>query len=1114
MDNKNRILTGLAAGGALFAACPALAQYSPTPEFTGKIGKTVSETRTVYPRRNPVARPGAPNVIWILLDDTGFGASSAFGGLVEMPTLEYLANNGLRFNNFHTAAISAATRACLLTGRNHHANHVGRFIDDEFGVPGYDNFLPMENGTMAEVLRENGYATFCVGKYNLTPFENGGPTGPFNRWPTGRGFDHFFGYHPCAGADDQWHTFIYRETNREPEDPEGRPAITRFADEAINYVALQKSFAPDQPFFLYFAPGTAHTPYQAPREWIDKYRGHFDAGWGDYAEETLRRQKAMGLVPEKTELPPANAGVDDWDALPAREKKLYARQMEAFAGFLSEADYEIGRIVDFLRRIGQLDNTLIIVAMGDNGASGTGGRVGSKGLPKKNEQAFIDEELKKIDNYGDETTLPFYNNGWATACNTPFRYYKRWADYEGGTHDGLIVFYPAGIRETGGVRTQYTHVSDIFPTTVELTGSTVPEMINGYPQSPIQGTSFAYAVTSPDNNVEDRKTLQYYEMHGSYALYKDGWKVTVPNSDINVFRADIYPDNGIHLYNLKEDFNESRDLAEQYPEKVRELLAAFEKEAAENHIYPLKSEYVTDPDYPKPLRPHYDIYTGARDWGELPYFDGTQNLSYSLSVHIDDAGEKASGVLVSQKTFALYVLDGTIVYAISDKDKLVASLPLPAGTSVVKVRAEIQGRRTQVSLFVNDAPAGSREMPGRINIHGRKQCVEIGRQWGLAVTGDYTSPFPFSGKIFKVCVDIEDNVIEHSPDNYVSSIQRGKWKLVYKMKEGALELYEITKDPFLKNNLAGDHPVIANELAKRLGTALTNENAVMPMLPKTGKPAPMPNTRYLSCEKEWEPYYVDFESEKICIVDEIVPRNIPIEGATQGFAVHGKYGVLVRDGGQCNIFDLEKPGFVSSFMLENNKSHCNNACFGPDYPSKRAVFPYFYVSECRDERSCYVYELTKKGSKLVQRIFFDDSTCERAIDWAVDPDNRMIYAYEGNGPGRERTLRKFRLPSVSEGAEVHLSQKDCLGKTEDIHGIYIGQGSVVRDGKIYLTQGGPKRDMDLHIFDPDGKRQQVLNLRFIGLEPEGIDIQDGWIYVAFNAPQKPRFANIWRFKIR
>lgn len=754
MDNKNKLITGLAAGGALLAGFPALAQHSPTPEFKGKIGRTVEETKTDYPRYNPVARPGSPNVVWIVLDDTGFGVSSAFGGLVQTPTLEYLADNGLRFNNFHTAAISAATRACLLTGRNHHNNHVGRFNDDQYGAPSYDTYWPMENGTIAEILRENGYATICVGKYNGAPYENGSLAGPFNRWPLGRGFDHYYGFNAASGAEDQWHPILYRDTHREPEDPLGRPVICRFADEAINYIADRKSAAPSQPFFLYFSTGTSHTPYHASREWVDKYHGAFDSGWGEYARKTLENQIALGVVPQGTKLPVANADVQDWDSLSADEKKLYTRQMEVFAGFTSQADYEIGRIVDFIRRIGELDNTMIVVVMGDNGASGEGGRTGGRELNPKQEKEYIAAELAKYDHYGDDRTWPFYPTGWAQACNTPFRYYKKWADYEGGTHDGLIVFYPAGIKEKGGIRTQYTHATDILPMTVEITGSTVPSTINGYPQTPIEGTSFAYAVTSPDNKVKDRKRMQYYELNASYALYEDGWKITFPNGLVNGLRKNIYPDTEVRLYNLREDFNESKDQAKKYPGKVKKMLADFEKVAEQYHIFPLKDGKRSDPNYPVPQRPHYDIYTGARGYGEYPYFDGSLGKPYTISVYIDEAGAKANGVLMSQRQFALYVLDGEVVYATDNGDRVVASKPLPEGSSVVKVVADHKGKNTTVTLYIDDEPCGSAKLSVKVNIPGKSNAIQVGRQWGVPVNNDYVSPFLFSGKIFKGCVDI------------------------------------------------------------------------------------------------------------------------------------------------------------------------------------------------------------------------------------------------------------------------------------------------------------------------------------------------------------------------
>ena len=756
MTGKTKLITGMAAaGGALLATTPSLAQYSPVAPFNGKVGKTVQDTKTDYPGHNPVARLGAPNVVWIILDDTGFGVSSAFGGLVETPTMDFLAENGLRFNNFHTASISAATRACLLTGRNHHNCHLGRFNDDKFGVPGYDTYLPMENGTIAEILRENGYATFCVGKYNAIPVTDGSNAGPYNRWPTGRGFDHYYGFNPSSGSGDQWHPLMYRNTHREPEDPQGRPAIARLADEAINYIAEEQTAAPDKPFFLYFAPAATHTPFQASQEWVDKYRGRFDSGWEDYARRTLENQLRMGVVPAGTELPVKNADVDDWNSLSDKERRLYARQMEAFAGFMSETDYEIGRIVDFLRRIGELDNTLIIVALGDNGPSGEGSHTGGREMAPKKEKEYIEAELAKYDHYGDERTSPFYPVGWAQACATPFRYYKKWADYEGGTHDGLIVFYPDGNLQKGGIRTQYTHVTDILPTTVEMTGSTVPKTINGYKQTPVEGTSFAYAVNSPDGNVPDRKTLQYYELNSSYALYKDGWKVQFPNGDVNKQVRSFFPDTDVHLYNLKEDFNEAHDLAAQYPQKVKQMLKEFDKIARKNNIYPLKNGKSADPNYPPVTRKHYEIYLGARPWGEYPFFDGSLGQPYTFSVYIDEAGPDASGVLLSQKAFALYVLDGTPVYAASDGSRLVADRKLPAGSSVVKVKAEQGDKKTTIHLFIDDQPVGSKTLKIKQNLAPKANCINVGRQWGVAVNSDYESPFQFTGKIFKATVDVD-----------------------------------------------------------------------------------------------------------------------------------------------------------------------------------------------------------------------------------------------------------------------------------------------------------------------------------------------------------------------
>lgn len=773
MDKKNLILSA----GALLSVVPAAGQYSPTPKFTGKIGKTVATTQTAYPERNPKAPQGAPNVVWILLDDVGFAGTSPFGGLIDTPTFEYLAQNGLRFNNFHTTSISAPTRAALLTGRNHHSVHTGMFNTDTYGAPGYDTYEPLESGNIAEILRENGYNTFAVGKYHATPDGNGTAAGPFNRWPTGRGFDHYFGYTPTAGCDDQWHPFIYRDTQREPDDSLGQLAITRFTNEAINFIADQKTADPDKPFFLYFAPGAAHWPLQTSREWLDKYKGKFDEGWDEYAKKILAKQIEQGIVPKGTKLPVRNADLDKWSSLNANEKKLFARQMELYAGVLSQADYEIGRIVDYLREINQLDNTVIILATGDNGSEASGRKTGVFGANphRQNDRAYrdslVNEELKILDLQGSEVTYTHYAEGWAAAIDTPFRYYKGYADYEGGTRNGLIVFAPKFIKEKGAIRTQYTHVIDVLPTTVELTQTKVPEVINGYKQNPVEGISFAYAIESPDNRVADRHTSQYFELGGSFAYYKDGWKIQFPNDSIFGYRQrGNHLDTTPHLYHVAVDINESKDLAKKYPEKVTELKAEFDKVAEKYHVYPLKPWGYQDKAalQHKALtqKKHYDIYLGARNYTEIADFSPTRGSGYVLTAEIEAQGEKTNGVLYSNAggmttNFSFYLKDGVPVFAYKplfesqEPIKLVGSKAIPSGK--VKVQAEVakdnHSDNYTVTLLVNGEKVGSKSINLKYLSLG---SLQIGRNWGPSVSpADYKSPGYLQGKFIKTYIDVK-----------------------------------------------------------------------------------------------------------------------------------------------------------------------------------------------------------------------------------------------------------------------------------------------------------------------------------------------------------------------
>jgi arylsulfatase len=578
---------------ALLLSGSAMAQYSPTPKFEGKIGKTLEDTKEAYPKNRPEAPAGAPNVVWILIDDIGYGATTAFGGLIETPTFDRLSNQGLRYTNWHTCAFSAPTRAALLTGRNQHSVHTGYFSEASYGTPGYDGYLPFETATIAEILRENGYNTYAVGKYHITSPSDVSAVGPFNRWPTGRGFDHYYGYNPSAGAGDQWNPVIFRDTQQEPKDPQGRHFTELITNEAIRYISGQKKADPDKPFFLYYAPGAAHAPHQVAQEWIDKYKGKFDKGWDWYREEALARQKKLGVVPANIQLAPQNPNVKPWNELNADQQRIFAQYMETYAGFVSHTDHEIGRIIDYLEQIGQLDNTLVVLMIGDNGAEGGGG-VNGRLYPSKDGETqaqLFARSLENLDNLGGPQSVPLYPSGWAAATNVPFRFYKGNPCWEGGTHDPLVLFFPKKIREKGGIRSQYAYVSDILPTTVELTGAKIPETINGYRQQPVEGVSLAYSIDG--KNVPEHHNLQYHEMTGSYAIYKDGWKASFPNGVANRAADPQKPDE-VYLFNTKEDFNEVNNLADKYPDKVKELAKVFEAEAWKYNVYPLKRNWVNN----------------------------------------------------------------------------------------------------------------------------------------------------------------------------------------------------------------------------------------------------------------------------------------------------------------------------------------------------------------------------------------------------------------------------------------------------------------------------------------------------------------------------------------
>ena len=581
-----------AVGSTLMLATSArLALHAQTAQpYQGVVGRTLAESKEWWPE--PVKAPaGAPNVVWVLLDDVGFGASSTFGGLIQTPTFDSLAADGLRYTNFHTCAICAPTRSALLTGRNSASVHESGFSHTVLsaGFPGWDGRVPSTAGTIAEILRDNGYNTFAVGKYGVTPDEEATDAGPFDHWPTGKGFDHFFGF--LGSQTDQYKPDLVEDQAHVR--PDGRHLSDQITDKAIAYIDRQKKAAPDKPFFLYYAPGATHAPHQVDQYWSDLYKGKFDEGWDVYRERVFERQKQLGVIPADAKLPDRNLDIKAWNQLSPEEKKLYARFMEVYAGYLAYTDFEVGRLVNHLKEIHQLDNTLIFVIIGDNGASKEGTLNGNidQGFAQRplSEKENIEYNLKKIGEIGTPAaTNGNYPLGWAQAANTPFKFWKEDANSEGGTHNPLIVFWPKGIKDKGGIRTQYGHVIDVLPTTLDLLGVKAPDEIRDVKQQPIEGISLAYSIA--DAKAPSRHTLQYYYIYGSRSIYDNGWKAELPypNAFITGNAANNRPfdENAWELYNLNDDYTERIDLAKKYPEKLAELKAEFEEQAKSHHLYP------------------------------------------------------------------------------------------------------------------------------------------------------------------------------------------------------------------------------------------------------------------------------------------------------------------------------------------------------------------------------------------------------------------------------------------------------------------------------------------------------------------------------------------------
>jgi arylsulfatase A-like enzyme len=746
----------------------------PEPPFKGHIGPTVQDSTLDFPQQVK-APQGAPNILLILTDDVGFGASSTFGGPVPTPSMDRLAKDGLRYTQFHTTALCSPTRAALLTGRNHHSNATGVIMELATGFPGYNSLMPKSNGTFAEVLRQNGYNTAWYGKNHNVPDWQSSQAGPFDLWPTGLGFEYFYGF--LGGDTSQWAPAIF-ENNKPIEPPHDDPNYffeKDMADHAIERIRMLHAVAPDKPWVAYYAPGTAHAPHHAPKDWIARFKGQFDMGWDKMREETLARQKTLGIVPPNTQLTPRPKDIPAWDSLNADQKKVYAHMMEVYAAALSYCDAQMGRILDAIAGEGELDNTLVIYIQGDNGASAEGtpqGLLNEMSIFNNIPEDF-NQVLAHMDDLGGPTTFNHYPVGWAHAMDTPFQWTKQIASHFGGTRNGLVISWPARIKDKGGIRTQFSSVIDIYPTILEAVGVQSPSMLNGVPQKPVEGVSMVY--TFDDAKAASKHRTQYFEMLGNRAIYNDGWvaATTPPILPWVMGQTPNVNDYKWELYKVENDFSEANDLAAQEPKKLRELQDLFWAEASKYDVLPLDNSRIERFDVR--LRPsltqgrtEFTYYPGMVriPEGSAPDF---KNKSYRITAEVEIPESGAEGVLMTQggrfNGLGLYLLQGKPVFHYNlvgvDRTTIAAKDALNPGKHTITIDFKYGGggigKGGVATLGVDGQEVADGKVPRTIPFRvSADETLDIGEDTGTPVSEDYQVPFKFSGTLNKVVVDLSE----------------------------------------------------------------------------------------------------------------------------------------------------------------------------------------------------------------------------------------------------------------------------------------------------------------------------------------------------------------------
>lgn len=739
------------------------------PKFGGVIeANAVDSTPWWPPRIVPPAK--APNIVLIMTDDQGYGVSGTFGGVVPTPTLDQLAKNGLRYTQMNSTALCSPSRAALLTGRNHHSSGFGVISELSTGFPGYDSIMGPEDGTIGNTLKLNGYATSWFGKNHNTPGAAYTMSGPFDQWPSGMGFDYFYGFQ--GGETDQWtpylfqnHTQIFPFTNNPKYN-----LITDMANEAISYLTNFRATSPKQPFFLYYAPGGTHSPHQPTQEWIDKFHGKFDMGWNVMREQIFANQKRLGVIPANTKLTPWPDSLPKWDTLTPDQKKLFARQAEVFAAYAAYTDYEIGRVVQKVRDMGEADNTIFIYIVGDNGTSPEGTLSGTPNQWLAYNGILdvpVAEQLKFYDAWGSAATYPHMAVGWSWAFDTPFQYTKQIASHFGGTRQGMVISWPGHITDPGGVRSQFHHFIDVVPTLYEVTGIRAPEYVNGVKQKPVEGISMAYTFDKSNANAPSRRTVQYFEMIANRGIYKDGWYAnTTPPHGPWILNAPLPApkDYEWELYNLAEDYSQSNNLAKAMPAKLKELQAAFDEEARKYNVLPLNNDTFARAVAPRPSATAGQTeftYRGVVSGLDAANTPNVIGRSYTVTAEVTVPAGGGSGVIVNKGGrwggLGLYVLKGRPVF---NYNMLTLNQYQWVGSE-----AMTPGKHIIVFDYVYDGPgiakggSGVLKVDGKVVATGKQdksiaflevsdETFDVGVDTRTSVNeADYQVPFPFNGTI-------------------------------------------------------------------------------------------------------------------------------------------------------------------------------------------------------------------------------------------------------------------------------------------------------------------------------------------------------------------------------